>query len=148
MSNAAEGTRTLVIEKFLAHPPEKVWRALTESQLLAQWLMNNDFRPSVGDKFQFRSQPVPNWSGIIDCEVLIVEPLRRLSYTWGTLGIDTAVLWILTPAEGGTLLRAACEGERGREPERARKRGADAHRVINLDHCAFRAVSKVGQARS
>ncbi|HEX7727450.1 MAG TPA: SRPBCC domain-containing protein [Terracidiphilus sp.] len=110
MSNAAEGTRTLVIEKFLAHPPEKVWRALTESQLLAQWLMNNDFRPSVGDKFQFRSQPVPNWSGIIDCEVLIVEPLRRLSYTWGTLGIDTAVLWILTPAEGGTLLRMEHSG--------------------------------------
>jgi uncharacterized protein YndB with AHSA1/START domain len=79
-SNATEGTRTLVIERVFPHPPEKVWRALTESPLVAQWLLKNDFEPTVGHRFQFRSEPVPQWNGIIDSEVLIVEPLKRLSW--------------------------------------------------------------------
>jgi len=57
-SNAAE-TRTLVVERVFPHPPEKLWRALTESTLLAQWMMNNDFEPVVGRKFQFRADPCP-----------------------------------------------------------------------------------------
>ena len=60
MSHAAEGTRALVIERVIPHPPEKIWRALTESTLIAQWLMNNDFQPVVGRAFQFLSQPMPN----------------------------------------------------------------------------------------
>ncbi len=104
MSNSQESTRTLVIEKSLPHPPEKVWRALTESPLLAQWLFNNDFEPVVGRRFQFRADPVPNWNGIIECEVLVVEPVRQLSYRWSSMGLDSVVLLTLTPAEGGTHL--------------------------------------------
>ncbi len=110
MSDSREGTRSVVIERVFAHAPEKVWRALTESPLLAQWLMKNDFEAVVGRRFQFRAEPVPNWNGVIDCEVQIVEPLKRLSYSWGTLGIGTVVLWTLTPADGGTLVRMEQSG--------------------------------------
>ena len=78
MSNPTETPNTLVIERVFQHPLQKLWRALTESPLLAQWMMNNDFEPVVGRKFQFRADPMPNWNGIVDCEVLIVEPLQRL----------------------------------------------------------------------
>jgi uncharacterized protein YndB with AHSA1/START domain len=112
MTNPAESTRTLVIERVFPHPPEKLWRALTESPLVAQWLMKNDFEPVVGTKFQFRADPMPNWNGIVDCEVLIVEPLKRLSYSWGSLGLGSVVLWTLTPAEGGTHVRMEQSGFR------------------------------------
>ncbi len=67
-------------ERVFPHPPEKLRRALTESPLLAQWLMNNDFEPVIGRKFQFRADPMPNWNGVIDCEVLVVEPLEQIRY--------------------------------------------------------------------
>lgn len=101
---------TLVIERVLPHPPEKVWRALTESPLIAQWLMNNDFEPTAGRQFQLRSDPVPNWDGIIHCEVQIVEPCKRLSYSWSTLGLSSTVLWTLTPVLDGTHLRMEHSG--------------------------------------
>jgi len=106
----AESTRTLVIERVFPHPPEKLWRALTESPLLAQWLMRNDFQPMVGRRFQFRSEPMPNWNGVVDCEVLIVDPLKQLSYSWGSMGLGSIVLWTLTPAEGGTHVRMEQSG--------------------------------------
>ena len=112
MSNTAEETRTVVIEREFPHAPEKLWRALTESPLVAQWLMKNDFEPVVGRKFQLRSDPVPNWDGIIDCEVLVVEPLKRLSYSWGTLGLESVVLFTLTPTESGTQVRMEHSGFR------------------------------------
>ena len=112
MSNPEESTRSLVIERVFPHPPEKLWRALTESPLIAQWLMNNDFEPAVGRKFQFRSDPVPNWNGIVDCEVLVVDPLKRLSYSWGSMGLGSVVLWTLTPSEGGTHVRMEQSGFR------------------------------------
>ena len=111
-TNPTESTRTLVIERVFPHPPEKLWRALTETPLITQWLMNNDFEPVVGRKFQFRADPVPNWNGIIDSEVLIVEPLKQLSYRWNSLGLDSVVLWTLTPAEGGTHVRMEHSGFR------------------------------------
>jgi uncharacterized protein YndB with AHSA1/START domain len=110
MSNTEGNTRTLVIERVFPHAPEKLWRALTESPLIAQWLMKNDFEPVVGRRFQFRAEPVPQWDGVIDCEVLIVEPLKRLSYSWGTMGIGLVVVFTLTPAEGGTHLRMEQSG--------------------------------------
>ena len=103
-------TRTLVIERRFAHPPEKVWRALTEGSLVKEWLMENDFQPVVGHRFNFRAKPVPNWNGVIGCEVLIVEPNKKLSYTWGTLGLGSEVVFTLVPAEGGTLLRMEHSG--------------------------------------
>jgi uncharacterized protein YndB with AHSA1/START domain len=109
-SNPAESPRTLVIERVFAHPPEKIWRALTESPLMAQWLMNNDFEAEAGRRFQFRADPVPNWNGLIDCEVLIVEPIKRLSYSWSSMGHSSVVLWTLTPTEGGTHVRMEHSG--------------------------------------
>ncbi len=101
----SETTRTLVMERELRHSQEKVWRALTEGALIEQWLMKNDFAPEVGRGFQLRSTPMPGWDGIIEGTVLAVEPKSRLSYTWGTLGMESVVTFTLTPTETGTLLR-------------------------------------------
>ena len=107
-----DATHSVVIEKELPHPPKKVWRALTEGPLIAQWLMNNDFEPAIGRKFQFRSTPVPNWDGIIESEVLVVEPNKKLSYSWATMGMESAVTFTLTPAGPGTHLRMEHSGFR------------------------------------
>jgi uncharacterized protein YndB with AHSA1/START domain len=107
--------RSIVVDYDLAHPPETVWRLLTDSGLLASWLMANDFKPVVGHRFTFRAQPTPGWDGVVHCEVLVVDRPTRLSYTWrgGSedlarygAGLDTVVTWTLqaTPT-GGTLLR-------------------------------------------
>jgi uncharacterized protein YndB with AHSA1/START domain len=77
-------------------------------------MMNNDFEPVVGRKFQFQAEPKPNWKGVVDCEVLIVEPLHRLSYNWGVGGAQSGLQWVvtltLTSAEGGTHLRMEQSG--------------------------------------
>ena len=103
-------TRSLVIEKELPYPPEKIWRALTQGSLIKEWLMDNDFQPVVGHSFQFRSTPVPNWNGIIDSQVLVVEPNKKLSYSWGSLGLESVVTWTLTPTGTGTHLRMEHSG--------------------------------------
>ena len=110
MNTAA--TRSLVIEREIPHPPEKIWRALTQGSLIKEWLMDNDLQPVVGHRFQFRSKPVPNWNGIIDCEVLVVEPAKKLSYSWGSMGMETVVIWTLVATSGGTLLRMEQNGFR------------------------------------
>ncbi len=112
MNNPADGTRIVVAERVFPHSPEKLWRALSEQALLAQWLLNTDFTPSVGQRFQFRAEPVPNWNGVIDCEVLIVEPMKQLSYTWNSMGLESVVLFTLTPEESGTHLRMEQSGFR------------------------------------
>lgn len=105
-------TRSLVIERELPHPPEKVWRALTEGSLIKEWLMNNDFQPVVGHRFKFRSTPMPNWNGVIDSEVLVVEPNKKLSYSWGSMGLESVVVWTLAATSGGTLVRMEQTGFR------------------------------------
>jgi uncharacterized protein YndB with AHSA1/START domain len=105
-------TRTLVIEKELPYPPEKIWRALTQGVLIREWLMDNDFQPVVGHRFNFRSTPMPNWNGIIDSEVLAVEPNKTLSYSWDSLGLESVVVWTLVATNGGTLVRMEQSGFR------------------------------------
>src|SRR5580698_2446399 len=100
MTTAA--TRSLVIERELPHPPEKIWRALTQGALIREWLMDNDFQPVINHPFTFRSAPMPGWNGIIDCEVLAVEPNKTLSYTWNSMGLESVVVWTLIPTSGGT----------------------------------------------
>ncbi|MEI9993044.1 MAG: SRPBCC domain-containing protein [Rhizomicrobium sp.] len=109
-------TRSVVVEREMPHPPEKLWRALTQPHLIAEWLMQNDFAPIVGRSFKFRETYLPN--GGLDCEVLAVEPNRTLSYTWNSTSDDAAfalnsvVTFTLTPTPSGTLLRMEQSGFR------------------------------------
>jgi uncharacterized protein YndB with AHSA1/START domain len=103
-------TRTLVIEREMPYPPEKIWRALTQGPLIEQWLMENDFQPQVGHKFRFRSTPVANWNGIIESQVHVVEPNKKLSYSWGSLGLESMVVWTLVATTSGTLVRMEHSG--------------------------------------
>lgn len=112
MTQGADDTRSVVIEKTFPHSPEKLWRALTDPSLLSQWLLSNDFAPEIGRDFQFRTEPVQNWDGVIECKVLVVEPLKRLSYTWRALGLESVVLFTLTAHDGGTSLRMEHSGFR------------------------------------
>jgi uncharacterized protein YndB with AHSA1/START domain len=111
-------TRSIVIEREMPHPAEKVWRALTQAPLIQEWLMNNDFEPVVGHTFNFRATPTPYWNGVVDCQVLEVEPNSRLSYSWNSsgeeaaTGLKTVVTWTLSPTTGGTLLRMEQTGFR------------------------------------
>jgi uncharacterized protein YndB with AHSA1/START domain len=105
MSHAAAGTRSVVVEREAPFPPEKVWRALTQPHLIEEWPMKNDFQPVVGHQFNFRT----GW-GAIDCQVLVVEPNRTLTYTWSALGLGSIVTWTLTPTSTGTLLRMEQSG--------------------------------------
>ena len=106
--------RTVVIERDIAHPPEKIWRALTEPHLIAEWLMKNDFRPDVGHRFNLTGE----WGGVLDCEVLDIEPHRTLSYSWNFTHEDAAfdlrsvVTFTLTPTAAGTHLRVEQSGFR------------------------------------
>ena len=103
-------TRSVVMEREMPYPPEKIWRALTEGSLIKEWLMENDFQPVVGHGFKFRSTPVPNWDGIIESKVLIVEPNKKLSYSWSTMGMESIVEWTLSATSGGTLVRMEHSG--------------------------------------
>jgi uncharacterized protein YndB with AHSA1/START domain len=110
MNTPATSSRSVVIERKLSHPAAKVWRALTQGALLEDWLMKNDFQPVVGHRFRFRAEPNPHWNGIVDCEVLIVEPSQRLSYSWSSMGTELIVTWTLTPVQDGVLLRMEQSG--------------------------------------
>jgi len=113
MSTAPE-TLVAVVERELPFPPEKVWRALTQQHLVEEWLMKNDFQPVVGHRFQLRG----DWGGVLDCEVLAVEPHNLLSYTWNFPHDDpaydtrTVVTLTLSPTAKGTHLRMEQAGFR------------------------------------
>ena len=117
MNKPATETLSVVVEREIPFPPEKIWRALTQPHLIQEWLMKNDFKPVVGHRFNLRRDPVPNWNGVIDCEVLEVEPHKSLSYTWGALGANTVVTLTLTPTSGGTHLRVEQSGFRSDRPQ-------------------------------
>lgn len=105
-------TRSLVIEREMPFPPEKIWRALTEGALIKEWMLENDFKPVIGHRFKFRAPPMPQWDGVIHSEILAIEPNRKLSYSWGSLGLETVVVWTLVATSGGTLLRMEQSGFR------------------------------------
>ena len=105
--------RSITRAVVYAHPPERVWRALTDSELLAQWFMPNDFVPAVGHEFSFRTDPAPGFDGIVHCQVVEVEAPRRLAYTWRGGPIDTMVSFTLEPVGDGTRLRFEQTGFEG-----------------------------------
>jgi uncharacterized protein YndB with AHSA1/START domain len=128
MTKPAGAMRSIVVEREMPYPPEKVWRALTQGPLIEEWLMKNDFQPAVCHRFNFRAAPMPHWKGVVDCQVLVVEPNQRLSYTWNASGeeaaggLKTVVTWTLTPAKDGTLVRIEQSGFR--PEDEANYRGA------------------------
>lgn len=75
---------------------DQVWKALTESDILEQWIWANDFKPVVGHKFQFKSEPNEYWDGIVNGEVLEVDEPHKLAYTWDSAGEETTITWTLT----------------------------------------------------
>ncbi len=111
MTTAETATRSVVVERELPFPPEKIWRALTQPHLIAEWLMKNEFKPETGHHFRLEA----DW-GSIDCEVRTVEPNRTLSYTWDAYDLRSVVTWTLTPMESGTHLRMEQTGFRPDQP--------------------------------
>ena len=98
-------TKSVVIERDFAHPPEKLWRALTTPHLIEEWLMKNDFVPALGHTFKLSG----DW-GHADCKVLEIEPNKTLSYTWDAMGLESVVTFALTPSANGTHLRVEQAG--------------------------------------
>jgi len=113
-AGAAPETRSVVVERELPFPPEKVWRALTQPHLIEEWLMKTDFEPVEGRRFHLTG----DWGGVLDCEVLAVEPHRTLSYRWDFAHEDPAfdlksvVTFTLEPTETGVRLRMEQAGFR------------------------------------
>jgi uncharacterized protein YndB with AHSA1/START domain len=105
--------RDLHFEAFYPHPPEKVWQALTRPELIARWLMANDFEPRVGHRFTMTAKPQPGWDGVVHCEVLSLDPPRSMSWSWRSNALDTVLTITVTPVEGGTRLHLAHTGFRG-----------------------------------
>lgn len=83
---------------------EVVWSALTNSDMLAQWIWDNNFKPVEGEAFQFRSEPNEYWDGIVNGEVIEVAEPNKLSYTWASAGETTTITWTLTANDEGTAL--------------------------------------------
>ena len=117
-SDTQPALKSIVVERVMPYPPPKVWRVLTQQALIAAFLMDNDFEPVVGHRFNFRHEPTPGWNGVTDCEVLVVEPPSRLAYSWNASGdqaadgLKTIVTWTITPEGGGTRVRMEQSGFR------------------------------------
>ena len=107
MNTTATETRSVIVEREMPWPPEKLWRSLTQPHLIEEWLMKNDFKPVVDHRFNFRG----DW-GAVDCQVVTVEPNKTLSYTWGAYGLESIVTWTLTATSTGTHLRMEQSGFR------------------------------------
>ena len=107
MTDTATETLSVVVEREVPFPPDKIWRALTQPHLIAEWLMKNDFLPAKDHRFTLRG----DW-GSVDCKVLAVEPHKVLSYTWDAMGLESIVTWTLTPTSAGTHLRVEQAGFR------------------------------------
>ena len=109
---APSQTEFISLEFDLHHPPEKVWRALTDPALLAEWLLpvvEGTLGP--GAAFTFKTQPHPGWDGTVHCRILELDGPRKISYTW-VVGedLDTVVTFTLVPTASGTRLSLVQSG--------------------------------------
>lgn len=113
MTTATE-TRSVIVEREIPQPAARIWKALTQSHLISEWLMNNDFKAEIGHKFKLRGE----WGGVLDCEVLAIDPERSLSYAWDhdnddpLYALKSVVTYTLTPTATGTHLRVEQAGFR------------------------------------
>ena len=114
-------SESISFEFDLQHSPEKVWRALTDPALVAEWLLpviGLELEP--GASFTFKTQPYPGWDGTVNCRILEIEPQRKLSYTWAVPFLDTVVTFTLTPTASGTRLYVV---QSGFKPDQRREFG-------------------------
>lgn len=100
-------TRSVVLERELPYPPERIWRGLTHPPLIAEWLIENDFSSVVEHRFGLCA----DW-GDVDCEVVVVEPNGTLSYPWAGYGRESVVTRTLVPTGTGTRPRMERSGFR------------------------------------
>ena len=107
MNETSPEIRSVIVEREIAFPPEKIWRALTQPHLIGEWLMKNDFKLVPDHRFKLTAE----W-GSVDCRVLEIEPNRTLAYTWDAYGLESTVTLTLTPAGSGTHLRMEQAGFR------------------------------------
>lgn len=107
MNEIATETLSVIVEREIAYPPEKIWRALTQPHLIEEWLMKNDFKPVAGRRFNLHAA----W-GSVECQVQTVEPNRTLTYTWDTKDLKSVVSWTITPTSTGARLRMEQSGFR------------------------------------
>jgi uncharacterized protein YndB with AHSA1/START domain len=145
MTESVAAMRSLVVERVMPHPPEKIWRALTQAPLIEEWLMQNDFQPIVGHRFNFRASPIHGWNGVTDCEVLEIIPCQRLVYSWNASGdqapggLKTIVTWTLTRGENGTRVRMEQSGFRPQDEAGYRGMGGGWPRILGrLEEVAAR----------
>src|SRR5215468_9963800 len=98
MNETSTESLSVIVEREMPYPPEKIWRALTQPHLIEEWLMKNDFMPAVDHRFNLRG----DW-GVVNCQVLALEADKTLSYTWAAMGLESVVTWTLTATGLGTL---------------------------------------------
>jgi uncharacterized protein YndB with AHSA1/START domain len=114
-------TQDIVVDEVFPHAPETIWKALTQNELIARWLMmpTTGFEPVEGKRFTFRTTPAGAWDGVIHCQLLEVTPNECLVHTWkggheGNVGygsqLDTVVTWTLSRVEDGTRVRMVHSG--------------------------------------
>ncbi len=129
---AGQADQTMIrVDQFLPHPPAKVWRALTEPELIAQWLMPGDFRLEVGHRYTMAARPIPatGFSGTVQAEVLAYETGTSLRIGWQDADpaegaqVDWAITWTLYPEGTGTRLFLVHEGFEPDHPLQQRARG-------------------------
>ncbi len=101
---------SIEVDQYLPHRPAKVWRALTDRDRLAAWLMHSDFAPIVGHRFTFRTEPRAGFDGVVHCQVLDLEPERLMRWSWAGGTLDSVVTWTLRPEGRGTRLFLRHEG--------------------------------------
>ncbi len=112
-TTASSQTGSIAFEFDLQHSPQKVWRALTDPVLLAEWLLPVvEGRLEPGAAFTFKTQPYPGWDGTVNCRVLEIEAQRKLSYAWvvGDMELNTVVTFTLAPTASGTRLTLVQSG--------------------------------------
>jgi uncharacterized protein YndB with AHSA1/START domain len=119
MNEQLAAARSIIVERLMPRPPQKIWRALTQAHLIEQWLMQNDFEPRLGAEFIFQAKPMGDWDGTVRCVVTTFDPPRRLAYSWkgGSVSnpkhgsaLDSVVEWVLSPKPTGTRVRMEHSG--------------------------------------
>lgn len=98
-------TETIKLELELKHPPKKVWRALTEPELLSKWLLPvMDLKLEPGASFTFKAPPKPGWDGSVNCQMVEIAAQEKLTYSWRVGELDTTVTFQIAATDFGTRL--------------------------------------------